>query len=122
MSSENDVPLGEGARNYYEQQFGHRVRNVANPGVRPPASNTGGGNRGGTGWWGGGVGVVVVVIVIILRFVSAASRDHSKPSYNYQTPPQPRRDEKQKNDQIDDLLRKMREQNNKDGQRQFAPG
>jgi hypothetical protein len=94
MSSENDVPLNDPAR-YYEKQFGDRVRNVAKPGARGPSPSSG----GGRGWWGGG-GAAIFGIIIIVRLLLSLGGS-SRPSYNYQPPPQFHFDQKK----LDDILR-----------------
>ena len=88
MSTENDVPLGEGSRRYYEQQFGDRIRKVSKGGGA-------GSGSGGSNWNGrAGVGIAVGVILVILRIVLALSRSSSStPSYTYTPPPQVKFDE-----------------------------
>lgn len=90
MSTENDVPLGEGSRRYYEEQFGDRIRKVSKGGG--PGR---GGGSGGSNWNGrAGIGIAVGVIVVILRLVLALSRSSSStPSYTYTPPPQVKFDE-----------------------------
>jgi hypothetical protein len=84
MSAENDVPLGEESRRYYDQQFGDRIREVSKGGGNP-------GRGGGSNWNGrAGIGIAVGVIVVILRLVLAVSRTSSStPSYTYTPPPPP---------------------------------
>jgi hypothetical protein len=66
MSAENDVPLGEGAQQYYEQRFGHRVRQV---------------KKGGGPGWGKGGCATLIVLLLGFRFFAAllnlGSRTHS---------------------------------------------
>ena len=81
MSTENDVPLGEGSRRYYDQKFGERIRQVNKRGG--PARNPGNSN------WNGRVsaGVVIGIIIVIVRIMMAASRSGSHtPSYTYNPP------------------------------------
>jgi hypothetical protein len=88
MSAENDVPLGEGGRSYYEHQFADRIRQV-NKSARPVRNGT------GPNWSGraGGGGVALFVGLILVRIFIAASRSGSHtPSYTYTPPPQPRFD------------------------------
>lgn len=84
MSTENDVPLGEDSRRYYEQKFGERIRQVNRRGgpLRDP---------GGSNWNGRvGAGVVIGVLFVIIRIMIAASRSGSHtPSYTYNPPPPP---------------------------------
>jgi hypothetical protein len=90
MSTENDVPLGEGSRRYYEEQFGDRIRKVSKGGGPGRRSGSSGSNWNGRA----GIGIAVGVIVVILRIVLAVSRTSSStPSYNYTPPPQVRFDE-----------------------------
>ena len=90
MSTENDVPLGEGSRRYYEQQFGDRIRKVSKGGGAGRGSGSGGSNWNGRA----GVGIAVGVILVILRIVLALSRSSSStPSYTYTPPPQVKFDE-----------------------------
>ncbi|HWG44928.1 MAG TPA: hypothetical protein VN688_19320 [Gemmataceae bacterium] len=79
MSSENDVPLGEGSRRYYEQQFGERIRKVSKSGNTPPS------NGGGWNWNGrAGAGLILGVIFIVIRIILVVARtDSSAPSYTY---------------------------------------
>jgi hypothetical protein len=83
MSTENDVPLGEGSHRYYEQKFGDRIRQVNKRGG--PARDPGGSN------WNGRVsaGVIIGIIIVILRIMIAASRSGSHTSSYTYNPPQP---------------------------------
>jgi len=78
------VPLGEGARRYYEQQFGDRIRKVSK----------GGGSSGGGSNWNGRAGCGIAIgVIVLLRIIVAFSRiGSSTPSYTYTPPPQPRFD------------------------------
>jgi hypothetical protein len=83
MSSEDDVPLGEGARHYYEQRFGDRIRQVRK------SAGIGRGS-GGSNWNGrAGIGAIVCIAFLVLRiFISLARNNAPPPSYTY-TPPKP---------------------------------
>jgi hypothetical protein len=82
MSAENDVPLGEGARRYYEQQFADRIRQVRKGGG-------GGTGKGGSGWNGRvGIGLVAGIVLVVLRILFATGNRSPSPSYN-STPPPP---------------------------------
>jgi hypothetical protein len=84
MSSENDVPLGEGSRRYYEQQFGDRIRQVKKGGGRAP-SDGGDGSKWQRGAGCGGLLAVFFIIRIVMVLVGSQS---NAPSYNYTpTPP-----------------------------------
>ncbi|HEY7425420.1 MAG TPA: hypothetical protein VH682_14410 [Gemmataceae bacterium] len=86
MSAENDVPLGDGARRYYEQQFGDRIRKVSKGGGSP--------GRGGSNWngrAGAGIGLTVGIAFVVLRIFLALARTGShSPSYTYTPPTQPK--------------------------------
>ncbi len=98
MPSENDVPLGEGARRYYEQQFGDRIRQVSKTGGVPK-------NSGGSNWSGkAGAGAVIGVVFVIIRIIIAVARtDSSTPSYTY-TPPAPPKFEMNFQKELDDAI------------------
>lgn len=83
MSTENDVPLGEGARQYYEQQFGARIRQVKKGGGQPSGGSSG-------NWGKGGCGTIVLVFIGI-RVIAALFRSSgpSSQSYHYNPPPLP---------------------------------
>lgn len=83
MSSENDVPLGEGSRRYYEQQFGDRIHQIKKAGGSAPQRN-----NGGSGWGGGraGCGVVFVVIFILRLIFLFVNTQSSKPSQDFTLP------------------------------------
>jgi len=83
MSTENDVPLGEGSRRYYEQQFGDRIHQIKKAGGSAPQPSGGGSNWSGRAGCGG-IFVVFFIIRLILLFVRTQS---DTPSYNY-SPPQ----------------------------------
>lgn len=96
MSTENDVPLGDGARRYYEQLFGDRIRRVNKGSDSAPQNNGGGGSN-----WNGRIGCGgAVAAYIIIRVVSALTHTSwSTPSHDYSTPPaqfrlQPRLEER----------------------------
>jgi hypothetical protein len=73
MSSENDVPLGDGSRRYYEQKFGDRIRQVSKSGGKDT-------NSGGSKWNGrAGIGGVIFIIFIVLRLVAVIGRNDRPP-------------------------------------------
>jgi hypothetical protein len=83
MSSENDVPLGDEARRYYERQFGERIRQVRKRGGTSP-------NVGSKRDEGAGTVVVLGVIFILINIMLAVARtDSSEPSYSYKRSPPP---------------------------------
>ncbi|HTU19276.1 MAG TPA: hypothetical protein VMG10_14545 [Gemmataceae bacterium] len=86
MSSENDVPLGEEARNYYEQQFGNRIHQIKKGGGSAPQRNS-----SGPSWGGGRAGCgVVFAVIFLLRLIFLFVRTQSStPSYDYSTTQQP---------------------------------
>ena len=83
MSTENDVPLGEGSRRYYEQQFGDRIHEIKKGGSSPRRDS------GSPNWSGragcGGLLAVIFIVRFILIFIRTQS---STPSYNYTPSPQ----------------------------------
>jgi hypothetical protein len=84
MSTENDVPLGEGSRDYYERKFADRIRQVKKGGASAPNRDNGGSN--GTGRAGCGV---AIAIFILIRIVISVLNSHSHtPTYHYSPPPQ----------------------------------
>lgn len=84
MSTENDVPLGDGARRYYEQLFGDRIRRVNKGSDSAPQGNCGGGSN-----WNGrvGCGVAAVAFIIIRILLILTHTSSSTPPYDYSTPP-----------------------------------
>ncbi len=85
MSTENDVPLGEGSRRYYEEKFGDRIRQVNKSGGSAPNHDRG----GSTGTGRAGCGVAIAILVAI-RVISAILNSHSHTSpRSYTPPPQP---------------------------------
>jgi hypothetical protein len=82
MSTENDVPLGEGSRGYYERMFGDRIRQVRKGGDAPKRDN------GAPNWNGrAGCGVAIAVFMLI-RIIFAVLNAHSHtPSYHNSPPP-----------------------------------
>lgn len=84
MSTENDVPLGDGARRYYEQLFGDRIRRVNKGSDSAPQGNDGGGSN-----WNGraGCGGAVAAFIIIRILIALAHSSWSTPSHDYSTPP-----------------------------------
>lgn len=90
MSTENDVPLGEGSQRYYERLFGDRVRKVNKGGGAP--QNSGGGSNG-SGRAGCGILIAGFVLIRILSVVfhSHPSTMPTLPHFEVVTPPpQPR--------------------------------
>jgi hypothetical protein len=84
MSSENDVPLGDEARRYYERQFGERIRQVRKRGGTPPSP---GGSKEDEY---AGTALILGVICIITRIILfGASTDSSEPSYSSKPSPPP---------------------------------
>lgn len=83
MSTENDdVPLGDEARRYYERRFGDRIRKVRKGGGAAKASD------GGSFWNGGRAGCGGLVITFfIFRLIVALFRTQSHTSYDYSQPP-----------------------------------
>ncbi len=105
MSTENDVPLGDDSRRYYEQQFGDRIRQVNKGGGATPKSKSGGSNWNGRAGCGGGA----VAAFVVIRIVIALFRVSSSPSHNYSIPDPP---EFQLNQQdLDRLLQQAHERN-----------
>jgi hypothetical protein len=85
MSTENDVPLGEGSRRYYEQLFGERVRQVKKGGSAPKP-NSGSSNANGRAGCG-----TAIAILIAIRLIAAVLNTHSHTSsYTVHAPPPPR--------------------------------
>lgn len=86
MSTENDVPLGEDSRRYYEQQFDKRIDQIKKDGSAPKRNNGGGSNWNGRAGCGG-----LLAVFFIIRVIAALVGTHSRtPSYDY-TPPTPPR-------------------------------
>jgi hypothetical protein len=88
MSNENDVPLGEGSRRYYDRLFGDRIRQV-NKGGAPRRDSS-----GPTGSGRAGCGVLIAVFVLI-RILSLVFRTHPStlptlPHFEVGMPQQPR--------------------------------
>ena len=82
MATENDVPLGDGARRYYEQQFGERIRQVNKGGSRSNGAPSNSGARTGCG--------VVILIFLAIRIFSALLRSSpSAPTIREMPPPLP---------------------------------
>jgi hypothetical protein len=81
MSTENDVPLGEGARGYYEQKFGERIRQVSKGSKQPRDTGSSSRTKGSAG-----CGVVFFVFILI-RLIASFSRSNSHtPTYQYNPP------------------------------------
>jgi len=79
MTADNST----GPRNYYEDQFGDRIRNIAKGGgtspPRPPAGNSEPSTGSGSGF-GRGAGFLIVFVVIgLLRAVLSSNHRHTPP-------------------------------------------
>jgi hypothetical protein len=85
MSTENDVPLGEGSRRYYEQLFGDRIRQVKKGGGSAPSRDNSGSNWNGRA----GCGVAIAAFFFLRLLITLVNTSSSKPLYNYTPPPQP---------------------------------
>lgn len=81
MSTENDVPLGEGSRRYYEQMFGDRIRQVSKSGTAPSRNRPSSGSPGRAGCG------VLIAIFIAIRFIAAFMGSHSNHTTNNPPPP-----------------------------------
>ncbi|MGH7172432.1 MAG: hypothetical protein ACRELF_13130 [Gemmataceae bacterium] len=98
MSTENDVPLGESSRRYYEQQFGDRIHQIKKGGGSAPQRDSGGSNWNGRAGCGG-----ILAVIFIIRLIAAlVSSQSSTPSYNYSPPPQQQFNDDMRK-QLDDL-------------------
>jgi hypothetical protein len=75
-------------RNYYDEQFAHRINQIAKPGATPNSAHSA--SSGGSGWgWKGTGGVGILVVIVIRALVSlGSSSSYSPRTYPY-TPPQP---------------------------------
>jgi hypothetical protein len=84
MASDDDVPIGEGARNYYEQQFGSRIEKISAGAARskPAPSSSNWGGRG----VGGGIAVAVFILIRVVIGLSSANKSSHT---SYPTIPQP---------------------------------
>jgi hypothetical protein len=72
MASNIPLPSGEGSPQYYERQFGERIR----------AIRKGGGSGGGSRWNGGAaIGICVGVLIAILRLASNSSLHTPPPRF-----------------------------------------
>lgn len=76
MSTENDVPLGEGARRYYEQQFGERIHEIKK-GRRTPQRDSGSIWNGRAGC--GGILVVLVLLRVIVALIGTLANKSPDP-------------------------------------------
>src|SRR5947209_17166154 len=70
--------------NYYEDQFGDRIRNISKGGTKPPAPPSGSGG----GKAKGGLGVVVIIIIIVVKAIAGWNSSSPRTHYNYTPPPQ----------------------------------
>jgi hypothetical protein len=84
MSTENDVPLGEGSRRYYEQQFGSRINQIKKGGSAPQRDNS-------SPNWGGraGCGGILAVIFLVRLILIFARSQSNTPSYDSTPTPPP---------------------------------
>lgn len=81
MSAENDVPLGDGSRRYYEQQFGDRIRHVKKGGTARGNDNGGGSKPNGR------IGCVALFLIVgVLRLIGSVV-SHSSTSVPTYTRP-----------------------------------
>jgi hypothetical protein len=83
MSTENDVPLGDGSQRYYEQLFGDRIRQI-NKGDSTRQSDNGGSNNSGRL----GCGVLIAAFFLI-RMVTTFLNTHSHSSTHSLPQPAP---------------------------------
>jgi hypothetical protein len=83
MSTENDVPLGEGSQRYYEQLFGERIREISK-GESARQPDNGGSN--GNGRVGCGV---LIAVCFLIRIVTTFLNTHSHSSSYSPPPPAP---------------------------------
>jgi hypothetical protein len=83
MSTENDVPLGEGSRGYYERKFSDRIRQVKKGGGSAPNRDNGGSNGAGRA----GCGVAIAIFILIRIIISVLNSHSHTPTYHY-SPPQ----------------------------------
>lgn len=104
MSTENDVPLGDDSRRYYEQQFGDRIRQVNKGRGTTPKSSSGGSNWSSRAGCGGGAVAAFVIIRIVIALFRVSS-SHSSQNYSIPDPPA-----FQQNQELDRLLQQIREQ------------
>ena len=82
MSTENDVPLGEGSRDYYERKFADRIRQVRKSGGAPR------GDKGGPNWNGrAGCGVAIAIFMLIRLIIAVLNTHSHSSSHNYSPPP-----------------------------------
>jgi hypothetical protein len=78
------MPAERPGENYYEHQFGERIRNIQKSGARPPStSGSGSGTRGKTA---GGAGIVIAIIIVVRAIIGWNSHSSSHDTYKY-TPP-----------------------------------
>lgn len=72
-----------GPRNYYEDQFGERIRNIVKGGQTPPPPPSSGSSGPATGsgsGFGRGAGFLIVFLVLgVLRAVLSSSHRHTPP-------------------------------------------
>ncbi len=87
MASNVPLPSGEGSPDYYEQQFGARIRSIRKGGAPSGGVSSGGVPSGGGSRWNGGaaVGIGVGVLLAILRIANSTS--HRTPVPRFDPPP-----------------------------------
>jgi hypothetical protein len=103
MSTENDVPLGDGSRRHYEQQFGNRIRQINKGRGETPKSSGGSGWNGRAGCGGGAIAAFIIIRILI----ALARTSSSSSSHNYSTPDPPEFQQHQV--EIEQLLKQLRE-------------
>lgn len=80
--------MSHDSRNYYDEQFGARINQIAKPGATPPPASGPGSSRGwGFKGAGGLVGVVVFIVIRVLLFAGRSNTSYSPPTYQYTPPP-----------------------------------
>lgn len=86
MSTENDVPLGEEARRYYEQQFGKRIQQIKKGGKAPQHNPSGSFN-----WFSpagyGRIAAAAFLMHLIVTFVRTQSNTPTYPPLPVLPPP-----------------------------------
>ena len=77
--------MSQDSRNYYDEQFNHRIDAIAKPGAMPSATS-GSGSSGGS--WGlkgvgGVVGIALFIAFRVMLATSHSSSNYTTPSYQY---------------------------------------
>jgi hypothetical protein len=85
MSSENDVPLGDGSRRYYQELFDERIRqiNKENGSRRPDKGDSNNNGRLGCG--------ALIAVFLFIRIFTVFLNSHSHTSSFSSSPPPPPR-------------------------------